>query len=78
MIGKILMFLGLRKAAKQSFLSRRGPYLAPVGGIVPALAWLGWQNRAKLKSMYHSYLEPRLPHRTPTKRKMSQPYAAVT
>ena len=60
MIGKLLMFLGLRKAAKQSFMRRNGAYFAPVGGVLPALAWLGYQNREKLMDIYKTRVAPKL------------------
>lgn len=59
MFKNLLMFMGLRKAQK-SWMRRNGTMLAPVGGVVPALAWLAWQNRARLKSMYTQYLAPKL------------------
>ena len=59
MFRKLLLFLGLRKAAKQSFLRRNSAYVAPIGGVIPALAWLAYQNRAKLRSMYREYVEPK-------------------
>jgi hypothetical protein len=60
MLKNLLMFLGMRKAAKTGFMRRNGAMLAPVGGVVPAIAWLAWQNRAKLQSMYTQYVAPKL------------------
>lgn len=60
MFAKLLMFLGMRKAAKTSFMRRNGAMLAPVGGVVPALAWLAYQNREKLMGMYKSHVAPKL------------------
>ena len=60
MLKNLLLFLGLRKAQKSSFMRRNGAVLAPVGGVVPAVAWLAWQNRDKIKSMYKQYVEPKL------------------
>jgi hypothetical protein len=60
MLKNLLMFLGLRKAAKTSFMRRNGAMLAPVGGVVPAIAWLAWQNREKLQSMYKQYVAPKI------------------
>lgn len=59
MIKNLLVFFGLRKA-QQSFMRRNGAMLAPIGGVVPALGWLAWQNRAKLKSMYAQHVAPKL------------------
>lgn len=59
MIKNLLVFFGLRKA-QQSFLRRNGAMLAPIGGVVPALGWLAWQNRAKLKAMYSQHVAPKL------------------
>lgn len=61
----LLMFLGMRKVAKTSFMRRRGAMIAPVGGVVPALAWLAWQNREKLGSMYKQYVAPRISNLKP-------------
>lgn len=60
MLKNLLMFLGMRKVAKTSFMRRNGAMMAPVGGVVPAIAWLAWQNRAKLQSMYTQYVAPKL------------------
>ncbi len=59
MFKNLLMFLGMRKA-QQSWMRRNGTMLAPIGGMVPALGWLAWQNRAKLKSMYAEHVAPKL------------------
>lgn len=60
MIKQLLMFLGIRKAQKHGFLRRNGAYLAPVGGVLPALGWLAYHNRARLMSMYKSTIAPKL------------------
>ena len=60
MLKNLLMFLGMRKVAKTSFMRRNGAMIAPVGGVVPALAWLAWHNRAKLQSMYTQYVAPKI------------------
>jgi hypothetical protein len=76
MIRKLLMFLGLRQAAKTSFMRRNGAYIAPMGGIIPALAWLAYQNRAKLMSMYRTRVAPKL-SRGEGAMRTSQPYASA-
>jgi len=75
MVGKLLMFLGLRKAAKTSFMRRNGAYLAPVGGVVPALAWLAYQNREKLMGMYKTYVAPKI-SRAQGSMRTAKPYGA--
>lgn len=65
MFKKLLLMLGLRKA-QPSFFRRNGAFLAPVGGVVPTIAWLAWRNRAQLKSAYGRYVTPRLHRRGAT------------
>lgn len=60
MIKQLLMFLGIRKAQKHGFIRRNGMYLAPVGGVLPALGWLAYQNRDRLKRMYMNQIMPKL------------------
>lgn len=60
MLKNLLLFLGLRKAQKSSFMRRNGAFLAPIGGVVPAMAWLAWQNRDKIQSAYEQYVAPKL------------------
>ncbi|MBI2393524.1 MAG: hypothetical protein HYV09_28350 [Deltaproteobacteria bacterium] len=59
MFKRFLSMLGLRRA-QPSFFRRRGALLAPIGGLIPAIAWLAWHNRAELKSAYGRYFTPRL------------------
>jgi hypothetical protein len=66
MFAKLLMFLGIRKAAKTSFMRRNGAYIAPVGGVVPALAWLAFQNRDKIMDLYKTRVAPKLTRGTTT------------
>jgi len=77
MIRKLLIFLGLRKAAKTSFMRRNAAYLAPVGGVFPALVWLAYQNREKLMGMYKTYVAPKISEMRGTKTRTAQPYTSA-
>lgn len=54
MFKTILSFFGRREARK------RGIPLAPFGGLAVPAAYLAWQNRDKIISAYHQYVEPRI------------------
>ncbi len=59
MMQNLLVKLRIRKAPRYAFLRDNAAYLAPIAGVLPALGWLAYHNRERIKSAYRSRIAPK-------------------
>lgn len=52
----ILAFFGIREARRRGL----NPAIAPVGGLLPMIAWFAWRNRRQIADAYRTHVAPRL------------------